>query len=56
MNYEDENDTPYNKNVHRQFQILFLMKVEEIMQLVRHRHIEIEDGFEQLWQLLSNDN
>lgn len=56
MNYEKEEGGHSERNDYYQFQVLVLMKVEEVMQQVRHRNVGFDEGFDQLWHLLSNDN
>lgn len=34
----------------------FMFRIEEVMQQVRHRHIDLDEGFGQIRQLISNDN
>ena len=34
----------------------FVFRVEEVMQQIRNRHIDLEEGFAKIRQLISNDN
>ncbi len=56
MNNNKQEESPEDGRAYKQFQILFLMKVEEVMQLIRHRKLDFEEGFDQVWSFLSNDN
>lgn len=52
MNHNPDND----KLNYDQFQLDFLMKIEERMQLIRHRRMALDKGFWEIWHLMSNNN